>query len=448
MTLPADGVRLFGTDGVRGEANVDLTPDFALELGKAAGQLVPSGSVVIGRDTRRSGEMLSMALQAGLHSVGVDTVDVGVIPSGGISWLVSETGADLGMIVSASHNPAADNGIKLLSKHGTKLSDAEEDEVEATLRGKTGRRQARGTAIGTRFPMNDAIDRYIDHLAREVPYTFRGISLVLDCAHGSAYQAAPRLYERLKASVTAISNLPDGNNINLECGATHPQLIVSKSRGTVGFAFDGDADRLIAVDEQGNLVDGDATLAILARHWKSTGKLKHDVVVATVMSNLGLHRSMQAVGIKVIETQVGDRYVAEAMRRHKAVLGGEQSGHVICADRARTGDGLLTGLRLLEVMAATGKPLFELRQEAITVFPQVLKNLRVVDKNRLPEATKVWTKVKAVERQLGVDGRVLVRASGTEPLVRVMVEAPDEETANRYTDEIIAVVGEELGKER
>ncbi len=442
-----DGVRLFGTDGVRGEANVDLTPDFALALGKAAGQLVPSGSVVIGRDTRRSGEMLSLAFQAGLHSVGVDTVDVGVVPSGGISWLVHETGADLGVVVSASHNPAADNGIKLLSRHGTKLSDVEEDEVEAILRGQGGRRQARAGAIGTRFPMADSIDRYVRHLAQASGFSFRGISVVLDCANGAAYQAAPRLFERVKAAVRSVAASPDGNNINLDCGATHPEFLKARTGGAVGFAFDGDADRLIAIDEQSNLVDGDAILAILARHWKQNGKLKNDTVVATVMSNLGFHRSMTLAGIKVVSTQVGDRYVAEAMRRHKAVLGGEQSGHVICADRARTGDGLLTGLRLLEAMAATGMPLHELSREAITVFPQILKNIHVKDKSRLETADKVWAKVKAVEQRLGSEGRVLVRASGTEPVIRVMVEAPDAETANRYADEILAVVGEQLGKE-
>ncbi len=445
MSLLRDGVRLFGTDGARGVANIELTPELALAIGKAAGSLKPGGSVVVGRDTRRSGEMLSAALQAGFHSVGVDTVDVGVLPSGGISWLVHETGADLGAIVSASHNPAEDNGIKLLSHRGTKLSDDEEDAIENRVRGNTGSRQAHGAAIGTRFPMSDAVDRYVSHLAGAAEYSFMGLSVALDCAHGSAFSAAPLLFKRLKATVAVYGNEPDGNNINAGCGATHPGYLAARHRRAVGFAFDGDADRLIAIDEGGAVVDGDAIIAILARHWQSRGRLKNDTVVVTVMSNLGFHRSMRDCGISVVQTPVGDRYVAEAMFEHKAVLGGEQSGHVICADRGRTGDGLLTGVRLLEVMAATGKPLAELHREAITVYPQVLKNVRVADKARLDAAAGVWKSVKEAEDALAGDGRVLVRASGTEPLVRVMVEASDADTADAIAGRIVSVVRAELG---
>jgi len=447
VILPDGVARLFGTDGVRGVANLELTPDLAMAIGRAAGSLRPGGSVLIGRDTRRSGEMLSLALQAGFHSVGMDTVDVGVLPSGGISWLTAKSGADLGAIVSASHNPAEDNGIKLLSHQGTKLSDEQEEEIESQIRQDGDSRRALGPSIGTRFPMSDALMRYVDHLASGAAFSFAGLDVVLDCANGAAYQAAPQLFIRLKAAVTTLSDLPDGSNINLGCGATHPRFLAERSKNTIGFAFDGDADRLIAVDEEGEIVDGDAILAILARQWKSQGRLKNDTVVATVMSNLGFHRSMKEAGVTVIQTQVGDRYVAEAMRQNRAILGGEQSGHIICGDRGNTGDGLLTGVRLLEVVAATGKSLAELRAEAITVFPQVLRNIRVTNKEGLAGATRVWEKVSEVERELGADGRVLVRASGTEPLIRVMVEAPGEDEAGRYTDEILSVVGEVLGNE-
>lgn len=439
-----DSARLFGTDGVRGVANLELTPEFALALGKAAGFGIAEGSVLIGRDTRRSGEMLSMALQAGFHSAGVDTVDVGVLPSGAISYLTAETGADLGAVVSASHNPAGDNGIKFLSPKGTKLSDSQEDVIEAALRSGAGR-AAHGSTIGTRFPMSDALPRYLDKLAGDARFSFMGISVVLDCANGAAYQAAPALFSRLKAQVKTLAAAPDGNNINLGCGATHPEFLRDQALGSVGLAFDGDADRLIAIDETGKTVDGDATIAILARHLMGQGKLQNSTVVVTVMSNLGFHQSMRKAGITVIETKVGDRYVAEAMAANRVILGGEQSGHVICSDRGVTGDGLLTAVRLLEVMAATGKPLSELHAEAITVFPQVLENVRVEHKERLEGATRVWDAVRAAEKVLGAEGRVLVRASGTEPLVRVMVEASEAEDARHHVDELAAVVAEELG---
>lgn len=391
--------------------------------------------------------MLSSALQAGFHAVGMDTVDVGILPTGGISRLTSEVGADFGVVVSASHNPAPDNGIKFFSRSGAKLSDDAEDQIERVLRNKNQSQTAMGAAIGTRRPMADSVNRYVTLLKQDVPYSFSGIAVTLDCANGSAYQAAPELFRRLRSDVVVVADVPDGMNINEGCGATHPEFLAAASRGRIGLAFDGDADRLIAIDETGNVIDGDAVIAILARHWKSQGKLKRNTVVVTVMSNLGFHQAMKAAGIEVVQTQVGDRYVAEAMRQNKAILGGEQSGHVICADRGRTGDGLLTGLRLLEVVAATGKPLHELASEAITVFPQVLKNIRVRDKTRLESASRVWAAVRAAESELGDQGRVLVRPSGTEPLIRVMVEAPELDSANRYTESIIEVIGEELGKE-
>lgn len=442
-----DGVRLFGTDGVRGVANVELTPEFALSLGRAAGSLIPGGSVLVGRDTRRSGEMLSAALQAGFHSAGVDTVDVGVMPSGGISHLTSRSGVEMGAVVSASHNPAPDNGIKLLSASGMKLNDGEEDRIEAQLRSKGSHTVPFGASVGTRFWDDHAIDRYVGDLAEAASYSFNGIDLVLDCANGAAFRAAPMVFRRLKANVDVMFYEPSGMNINDGCGATHPDVLAARVRGRVGFAFDGDADRMIAVDEDGVVANGDVVMAIIARHWKATGKLRNDTVVATVMSNLGFRKALDDAGIKLIQTKVGDRYVLEGMREHKAILGGEQSGHVIFLDRGRTGDGLLTGIRLLEVMAGTGRELRDLRKEAMVEYPQVLLNVKVRDRNGLEACTPVWNAVSTAEQDLGDDGRILVRASGTEPLVRVMVEAASEDSAHRYADSIAAVVAAELGEE-
>lgn len=437
--------RLFGTDGVRGRANVDLTADLALRLGRAAGSFIPGGTVLVGRDTRRSGEMLSLAVQAGFHSAGVDTVDVGILPSGGISHLTATTSADMGVVVSASHNPAPDNGIKLLDAKGMKLPDAEEDRIEERLRDAKASRIPFGEAVGTRFPMDDAVERYVGDLAAGSAYSFRGISVVLDCANGAAFRAAPALFSRLKADVSVIEASPDGVNINAGCGATNPGRVAEAAEGRIGLAFDGDADRLIATDEDGRVVNGDAVMAVIVRHWRETGKLARPVLVTTVMSNLGLRLAMEAIGVEVVETRVGDRYVLEEMRRRKAVVGGEQSGHVIFLDRGRTGDGLLTAIRLLEVVAGTGRELRELRAEAITELPQVLENVRVRDRGGLEGATGVWRAVAEIERKLGRDGRVLVRPSGTEPLVRVMVEALDEAVAREYAGYVASAVAAELG---
>lgn len=442
-----DGARLFGTDGVRGVANLELTPDFALALGRAAGSLLTTGPVLVGRDTRRSGEMLTAALQAGFHSAGIDTVDVGVLTCGGISHLTATTGATMGAVVSASHNPAEDNGIKLLSGEGTKLSDEQEDRIEQRLRAGNGTRTISvGPEVGTRFPMSDANHRYVEWLARSASYSFAGIPVTLDCANGAAYQAAPELFTRLRADLEVLACEPDGMNINQGCGATHPEFLASRIKGRIGLSFDGDADRLIAVDEDGNIANGDVVMAIIARHWKAQDRLPKNLVVATVMSNLGLRKSMEEAGIDLVETKVGDRYVLEAMQRRGAVLGGEQSGHVIFLDRGRTGDGLLTAIRLLEVVAGTGRELRELRKEAIVEYPQVLVNVRVPRGAALEAAAGVWEQVRQVEAELGDEGRVLVRASGTEPLVRVMVEATSAEAARRYADAIAGTVTAELGK--
>ena len=441
-----EGKRLFGTDGVRGVANTELTPEFTTDLGRAAGSLLSDGPVLIGRDTRRSGEMLSLALQAGFHSAGIDTTDVGIITSGAISHLTAATSATLGAVVSASHNPAEDNGIKLLAGDGTKLSDQQEDEVEARMRAGAARKLAVGPTVGTRYPVPDAMDRYLQHLTASIGYSLHGLELAVDCANGAAYQAAPLLFERLGATAEIFNNLPDGLNINAGCGATTPEFISAHARGRIGLSFDGDADRLIAVDETGKVVNGDGVMAVIARHWKRNGRLPGDKLVTTVMSNLGFHKAMTEMGIEVIETKVGDRYVLEAMLANGAKLGGEQSGHVIFLDRARTGDGLLTALRLLEVVAGTGRTLASLASEAMTTFPQVLRNVPVPNPISVNDAVAVWSAVETASSELGDSGRILVRPSGTEPYVRVMVEAASQEIAGSYAERLAAVVAAEIGR--
>ncbi len=438
-----EGRRLFGTDGIRGRANKELTADLAVDLARALGEGL-AGPVLIGRDTRRSGQMLVAALEAGFHSVGVDTVNAGIIPTGGISYLTRDVKASYGVVVSASHNPAEDNGIKFIGPGGAKLSDEREDAIEARLRRGSPYRIASGGAIGIGTVMGDeALARYISHLASGVAYSLQGMEFVLDCAHGAAFRAAPMLFERLQATVEVHGAEPDGTNINSGCGATHPQFLAARVDGRVGLAFDGDADRLIAVDEDGMPANGDVVMAVIAAHLKEAGKLKGNRVVVTTMSNLGFRLAMQPLGIDVVETAVGDRYVLEAMREHRAVVGGEQSGHVIFEERI-TGDGLLTALRLAEVMAATGKPLTELRA-VMTELPQVLRNIHVTSKERLGDSARVTEAVQQVETELGSDGRILVRASGTEPLVRVMVEAPTGPEAARLADQVADIVRSELG---
>ena len=439
------GSRLFGTDGIRGVANTELTADFALALGRATAEEIRGESVLIGRDTRRSGEMLSEAFQAGLHSIGVDSLDVGILPSGGISHLVAETGAAMGVIISASHNPAIDNGIKLLNHRGAKLADEREDRIEARVRRGSPWLLASGDSVGTRFAMVDAEERYLTFLKGTMPYSLNGFRLLIDCANGAATRVAPELFRRLSADVEVLGAEPDGTNINDGCGAAHPGFLAGECRGRVGLAFDGDADRLIAVDEDGVPANGDVIMAIIARHMKETGKLRKNVVVATVMANLGFRKAMSEMGIELVETQVGDRYVKEAMWERRAALGGEQSGHVIFSAHAETGDGLLTAVRLLEVLAITGKELRELRAETITEFPQILRNVRVADKSLLAGADVLWDAVSSIEERLGGDGRILIRPSGTEPLVRVMVEAPTRDEAVTITDELVAIVRSELG---
>jgi phosphoglucosamine mutase len=433
-----DGRPIFGTDGVRGVAGSELTAQLAMEIGRAAGSYLRSGPVMVGQDTRRSGSMLSSALQAGFHSAGVDTLDVGVLPSGGISYLTADGSATMGAIVSASHNHADDNGIKLLAARGTKLPDEVERELEDRMRA-SGWQVATGSAIGYRSESTEGYARYLDHLVSAARYSLNGVPIALDCANGSAYKAAPELFERLKADIRVFHAEPNGRNINDGCGATSTDFIAKNAEGRIGLAFDGDADRLIAVDEDGVIANGDVIMAIVARHLKEQGRLTRNLVVATVMSNLGFRKSMAEAGIEVVETPVGDRYVMEALLEHKGLLGGEQSGHIIFADLAKTGDGLLTAVQLLNVVAGTGKELRQLRAEAITEYPQVLVNVRIDRSVDIADMDVLWNEVEEVERELGEDGRVLVRPSGTEPLVRIMVEASSQELASGYADRLAAV---------
>ncbi len=431
---------LFGTDGVRGVANEVLTPEVAYDLARAAGEDI-DGHVIVGRDTRRSGPMLSAALMAGFNSVGVDTIDLGIIPVGAVSRLVRDTGASYGVMVSASHNPAPDNGIKFFGSNGTKLSDTDEASIEARYFAGSPWLRAVGRKVGIQTVMADAVDRYIDKILAPVEYSMRGLEFVVDAANGAAFLAAPDLFERAGATVEIINAEPDGMNINLGCGATHPEAMVEHTAGRVGLSFDGDADRLIAVDEDGVVANGDVIMAIFAQWMKDRGRLKNDAVVATVMSNLGFRKAMERLGIEVIETTVGDRYVLEAMRTSRAVVGGEQSGHVLLEDRA-TGDGLRTALRLMEVMASTGKELRELRS-VMTAYPQVLENVIVKDK-AFADNSAVADSIASAERALGGRGRLLVRPSGTEPLVRVMVEAPTAEEAADVASRVAKTVKAEL----
>ncbi len=431
---------LFGTDGVRGRANVDITADLALGLARAVGDGREGGLAVVGRDPRRSGQMLADALHAGFHSVGVDTFDAGIVPSGALSFLVRDLGTGLGVLVSASHNPADDNGIKFFGRDGAKLSDQAEAEIEARYLAGPPWQLASGAGVGMRQQLPDGVDRYVEHLASRFPYSLHGVELALDCANGAAFRAAPLLFERLHAGVEVFAAEPDGTNINDKCGATYPQFLAREAGGRLGLAFDGDADRLVAVDEEGQVANGDVLLAVMAAHLKDQGKLRGNQVVVTVMANLGFRRAMQELDIEVVETAVGDRYVLEEMRARRAVLGGEQSGHVILADRT-TGDGLATALKLLEVIAASGKPLAELRT-VMSEYPQVQRSVAGQSAIGRPiaELSPVAETIAEVEAELGDDGRVLVRPSGTEPITRVMVEAATAPLAAECADRIAAAV--------
>ncbi|MFD4420757.1 phosphoglucosamine mutase [Agromyces sp. NPDC058484] len=451
--------RLFGTDGVRGLANRELTADLALGLAQAAAAVLTRGRhadelraagrrpvAVVARDPRVSGEFLTSAVAAGLASSGVDVLDAGVIPTPATAFLIDSIGADFGVMISASHNPAPDNGIKFFSFGGTKLPDEVEDRIESYL-GKQALAPV-GGGVGRIRRFADAEDRYVVHLLGTLPNRLDGLHVVLDCAHGAAAGVSPETFRDAGATVTVIGADPDGMNINDGVGSTHLGLLQAAVRehgADLGIAHDGDADRCLAVDADGNVVDGDKIMAILAVSMHERGTLTDDTLVVTVMSNLGLRRAMADRGIRVVETKVGDRYVLEALASEGLALGGEQSGHVIMTEFATTGDGVLTGLHLAAEMARTGKTLAELAS-VMTVYPQVLVNVRDVDHNALHDDAEIAATVAAVEAELGDSGRVLLRPSGTEPMVRVMVEASQQDKADRYAASLADVVRERLSR--
>jgi phosphoglucosamine mutase len=422
-------------------AAVVLTSGRRAEARRAEGR---RATAVIARDPRISGEFLTAALSAGLASSGIDVLDAGVIPTPAAAFLVSSIGADFGVMVSASHNPAPDNGIKFFAFGGTKLPDEVEDRIEAAL--DADHLLPTGGEVGRIRRFADAEDRYVIHLLGTLPNKLNGLHVVLDCAHGAASAISPEVFTDAGAKVTVIAADPDGLNINDGVGSTHLDVVaaaVVAHGADIGIAHDGDADRCLAVDAQGNVIDGDQIMAILALSMKERGRLKNDTLVATVMSNLGLHKAMEKHGIKIIQTAVGDRYVLEGLAEHDAALGGEQSGHVIMTEYATTGDGILTGLHLVAEMARTGKTIAELAS-VMTVFPQILVNVRGVNHRALGGNAAIDAAVAAAEVELADTGRVLLRPSGTEPMVRVMVEAADQATADRLAHHIADVVKAEL----
>ncbi|WP_067726718.1 phosphoglucosamine mutase [Oceanobacillus damuensis] len=443
--------KYFGTDGVRGVANEGLTPELAYKLGRCGGHVLTKDMekprVLIGRDTRISGHMLEGALLAGLLSIGAEVMRLGVLSTPGVAYLTKATSAQAGVMISASHNPVEDNGIKFFGPDGFKLTDEQEAAIEELMDGEDNLPRPIGGDIGIVNDYFEGGQKYLSYLKDTIDNDFEGIQIAIDCAHGATSSLATHLFADLEADTFTIGSTPDGLNINAGVGSTHPetlQAFVAEKGADIGLAFDGDGDRLIAVDEKGNIVDGDQIMYICAKYMNEKGLLKQNTVVSTVMSNIGFYKAIEANGMRSDKTAVGDRYVMEEMRKGGYNLGGEQSGHIIFLDYITTGDGMLSALQLINVMKETGKPLSELAGE-MRIFPQVLKNVRVSDKNEALSNTAILDEVAAVERELGDQGRVLVRPSGTEPLVRVMVEAPTKEECEKYADQVVGVIERLLG---
>lgn len=444
--------KYFGTDGVRGVANSELTPEFAFKLGRFGGYVLTKDEarpkVLIGRDTRISGHMLEGALVAGLLSIGAEVMRLGVISTPGVAYLTKVMGAQAGVMISASHNPVEDNGIKFFGSDGFKLSDEQELEIEALLdMEKDELPRPVGKSLGQVNDYFEGGQKYLQYLKQTVDEDFTGIHIALDCAHGATSSLAAHLFADLDADLSTMGASPNGLNINDGVGSTHPEALAAflkDKEADVGLAFDGDGDRLIAIDENGTIVDGDQIMYICAKYLNSQGRLKHQTVVSTVMSNLGFYKGLEEHEIKSVQTAVGDRYVVEEMKKHGYNLGGEQSGHIIFLDYNTTGDGLLTGLQLVNIMKMTKKPLSELAKE-MEKFPQKLVNIRVTDKHHVTDNEKVKEVISQVEEEMAGNGRILVRPSGTEPLVRVMAEAPTEEQCHAYVEKIAAVVKQEMG---
>jgi len=446
--------KLFGTDGVRGVANVELTPELAFKLGQAgayvlAGRTKHVPKILVGMDTRISGDLLESALIAGICSVGAEAVALGVIPTPGVAFLTRHYEADAGVVISASHNPYEFNGIKFFNKDGFKLSDDVEEEIEEIV--KSGRQLplATGEKIGRRRVKEEAFRDYVEYLKNTIDVDLKGIKIVLDCANGASYNVAPAVFKGLGADITVINNNPDGVNINNNCGSTHMEGLVKavmENKADLGFAFDGDADRMMAVDEKGNVVDGDMSMAIMALDLKNQGRLKNNTLVVTVMSNLGLDLFARKNGINLAKTKVGDRYVLEKMLAHGHVIGGEQSGHIILSELSTTGDGVLSALQLASIVKKSGQPLSALTQ-IITIYPQVMVNARVSNdkKNDYLKDPEIAEMCRKLEEEFSGEGRVLIRPSGTEPLVRVMIEGSDLDYINKKAKELAMLIEERLG---
>jgi phosphoglucosamine mutase len=444
--------RLFGTDGIRGAANeYPLTAEAVFGIGRAVasffGDSAIAAKIIIGKDTRESGDMIEDALASGICSVGADACLAGILPTPAVAYLVSSTHAAAGIVISASHNPFYDNGIKIFNADGYKLSDAKEDEIERLL--SADHMDPTPGNSGNIETLKDAPDRYLAFLKNTLPRArpFEDMKIVLDCSNGATYAVAPRLFQDLGAQVEALHIHPDGKNINAACGSEHPETLIDavlRQEADIGLAFDGDGDRLVAVDEKGLVISGDRTLAICARSLKHKGLLKKNLVVSTVMSNLGLRLALKDLGINHLMAQVGDRYVLQEMNANGAVIGGEDSGHMIFLDQHTTGDGMLTAIRLIQTMCEENRPLSELSR-VMKVFPQVLLNIDVRKKPAIEDVPQVMAAIRSVEDCLGEKGRVLVRYSGTQPLCRVMVEGPEEDETRRYCQQIADVVEETLG---
>ncbi|HJB17864.1 MAG TPA: phosphoglucosamine mutase [Candidatus Bariatricus faecipullorum] len=441
--------KYFGTDGFRGEANVDLTVEHAFKVGRFLGWYYGQehrARVVIGKDTRRSSYMFEYALAAGLTASGADAYLLHVTTTPSVSYVTRTEDFDCGIMISASHNPYYDNGIKVINRKGQKLEAEVEEKIEAYIDGAAGEVPlAKKEKIGKTIDYAAGRNRYIGHLISLATRSFKDMRIGLDCSNGSAFAIAKSVYDALGAKTYVINNEPDGMNINTNCGSTHIEVLqefVKEKKLDVGFAFDGDADRCIAVDENGNVVDGDLILYICGKYLKDQGRLNGDTIVTTVMSNIGLYKACDKVGIRYEKTRVGDKYVYENMVQNNFCLGGEQSGHIIFSKHATTGDGILTSLMIMEVMMETKQSLAKLA-EPVTIYPQLLKNVRVSDKKTARENPEVVKAVDAVTEALGEDGRILVRESGTEPVIRVMVEATTDELCEKYVNQVVDVMEKE-----
>ncbi len=443
--------KLFGTDGVRGVANTELSANLALRLGAASAYVLrgkhEGARILVGRDPRISGDVLESALAAGVCSLGVDIYLVGVVPTPGVAYLAKHFGADAGIVISASHNPMRDNGIKFFGPDGHKLSDDIEAEIEAQVGRFDELPFPEGPGVGRMYRARHLVDRYVNHLKQTFPHRLDGISIALDCANGAASDIAPQLFADLGAAVAVINAQPDGININRDSGALHTNRIrrlVAGTDASIGFSFDGDADRAILSDEHGNLVDGDHVMAVCGLHLARKGHLPGNVVVGTVMSNIGLELALKQEGIELARAAVGDRYVSEEMRRRGAMLGGEKSGHIIFGEHTTTGDGMITALQVLNVMIETGKPLSELA-DVMEEYPQLLENVPVRDRTGWETNPDIREAIRRGEERLAGHGRVLVRASGTEKLIRVMAEGPDMDELRSVAHDICEVVRGALG---